>query len=181
MDVAGEAEVALRSLRGVWDEELVDEFDHAAQTATHAHLVRPGDDEFLVAGLLHDIAHAPALEAGVGEPHDGFARDWLTPRFGPRVAWLAGAHVEAKRYLAATDPGYAASLSQVSHLSLAQQGGASQAVDPRLSAHPWWPDALALRRCDDAAKVPGAVTVPLAHLLAATTRVARRHRGDDRW
>lgn len=119
--------------------------------------------------MLHDIAHAPALDAEPGKPHDLVAEQWLLPRFGPRVAWLAGAHVAAKRYLAATDPSYAATLSQTSRLSLAAQGGAVTS-DGR-TAHTWWPDALELRRCDDAAKVPGAATLPVAELLAAITRV----------
>ena len=74
------------------------------------------------------------------------------PRFGDRVGWLAGAHVAAKRYLVATDPDYADTLSEVSAHSLHHQGGA--AVDSAFVDHPWWPDALRLRRYDDAAKDP---------------------------
>ena len=71
------------------------------------------------------------------------------------MGWLAGAHVAAKRYLVATDPDYATTLSDVSVDSLHHQGGAD--VDPAFVDHPWWPDALRLRRYDDAAKDPQAM------------------------
>jgi predicted HD phosphohydrolase len=128
--------------------------------------------------LLHDIAHTPVLAARSAEPHDRIAQRWLLPRFGCRVARLAGAHVAAKRRLAATDTTYTAHLSQVSRLTLATQGGATS-HDAR-TMQPWWPDALLLRRCDDAAKVPGAATLPVTALFAAMTRVADKHFGRTR-
>src|ERR1700761_6290798 len=112
MAILDEVGALLRSLRGVWDEDAVDELDHALQSAARA--VDDGaDDELVLAAALHDLAHSPLFVDHEGvEQHDRFARDWLTPRFGERVGWLAGAHVAAKRYLAATDPDYA--LSDVS-------------------------------------------------------------------
>lgn len=159
----------LESLRGVWDEEVVDEWDHAMQAAACA-IADGADDELVLAAALHDIGHSPLLGGPHVDDHSGLAHDWIAPRFGPRVAWLAGAHVSAKRYLAAADPAYAASLSPTSVASLAEQGGAH--VDPEFSEHPWCADALRLRRYDDAAKDPAAVGVPadvvleLAHKLA---------------
>ena len=168
-----EVERVLRSLRGVWDEEAVDELDHALQAAGHAAARAPGDDELLVAALLHDVAHSPLVtEAGQPE-HDAVARVWLTPRFGPRVGWLAGSHVVAKRHLAAADPEYAAALSGTSVTSLGVQGGAGEA-GPEWTANPWWPAALELRRCDDAAKDPAAPVPELGWALAAVRRVAER-------
>lgn len=154
----------LLSLRGVWDEESVDELDHALQCAARA-MEDGADDELVLAAALHDIAHSPLLPAGPA--HDVVARAWLTPRFGDRVGWLAGAHVEAKRYLAATDPDYR--LSETSALSLQHQGGA--AVDPTFIDHPWWPDALRLRRYDDAAKDPGGVGARVDEVLAVAARL----------
>ncbi|MEE6169337.1 MULTISPECIES: HD family phosphohydrolase [unclassified Mycolicibacterium] len=160
----------LHSLRGVWDEEAVDELDHALQSAARA--VDDGaDDELVLAAALHDLAHSPLFADHDGvEQHDRFARDWLTPRFGERVGWLAGAHVAAKRYLAATDPDYA--LSDVSALSLQHQGGAG--VDATYVAHPWWPDALRLRRYDDAAKDPQGRGATVDDVLAVAERVVRQ-------
>lgn len=156
--------VLLRSLRGVWDEVAVDELDHALQSAARA-LDDGADDELVLAAALHDIAHSPLLPAGPA--HDALAREWLTPRYGERVGWLAGAHVAAKRYLAATCADYR--LSATSEHSLRLQGGA--AVDPAFVNHPWWPDALRLRRYDDAAKQPGAAAVSVAEVLALARRV----------
>ncbi len=167
MRILAEVETVLRSLRGVWDEESVDELDHALQSAARA-IDDAADDELVLAAALHDLAHSPVIEAG--PDHDRVARDWLTPRFGVRVGWLAGAHVAAKRYLAATDPGYA--LSQVSALSLDRQGGAG--VDTAFVGHPWWPDALRLRRYDDAAKDPGARAATIEDVLTVAERILRR-------
>jgi predicted HD phosphohydrolase len=122
----------LESLRGVWDEEAVDELDHALQSARQA--VRDGE----------------------------------------RVGWLAGAHVAAKRYLVAADPSYAATLSDVSVDSLHYQGGAG--VDAAYTDHPWWPDAVRLRRYDDAAKVPRGAAVSIGDVLAVAERVTARRR-----
>ena len=99
------------------------------------------------------------------------ARTWLTPRFGERVGWLAGAHVAAKRYLVSTDPDYAATLSDVSIDSLHHQGGA--AIDPAFVSHRWWGDALRLRRYDDAAKVPHAAGLTIDAVLEVAERVLR--------
>ena len=95
--------------------------------------------------------------------------EWLTPRFGERVGWLAGAHVAAKRYLVATDPDYAVTLSDVSVDSLHRQGCAQ--VDPAFVDHPWWPDALRLRRYDDAAKDPRAEAASIDDVLVIAKRV----------
>jgi predicted HD phosphohydrolase len=167
MRILDEVTAVLHSLRGVWDEESVDELDHALQAAARA--VEDGaDDELVLAAALHDVAHSPLVAAGA--EHDRVARAWLTPRFGDRVGWLAGAHVAAKRYLAATDPTYG--LSPVSALSLQQQGGPG--VDPAFVTHPWWPDALRLRRYDDAAKDPDRTGASVDEVVAVARRVLRR-------
>lgn len=161
----------LRSLRGVWDEESVDELDHALQAAARA-IDDGADDELVLAAALHDLAHSPLFGAVAAGRHDKVAEDWLTPRFGERVGWLAGAHVAAKRYLVATDPDYATTLSDVSVDSLHHQGGAG--VDPAFVAHRWWHDALRLRRYDDAAKEPRASAVSIGDVSAVAERVLQQ-------
>jgi len=168
--IRAETAAVLTSLRGVWDEEAVDEWDHALQSAAHA-IADGADDELVLAAALHDIGHSPLIGGPHVHDHCGLAGDWLTPRFGPRVGWLAAAHVAAKRYLAATDPGYAAEMSQTSVLSLAEQGGAG--VGPDFVVHPWHRDAVRLRRYDDAAKDPDAVGVPVSVVLDLASRLAR--------
>jgi predicted HD phosphohydrolase len=161
MAAVDEVGAVLRSLRGVWDEDAVDELDHALQAAARA--VEDGaDDELVLATALHDVGHSPLFGEVAAARHDRVAKDWLTPRFGERVGWLAGAHVAAKRYLAATDPDYANMLSDVSIDSLQHQGGVE---------HPWWPDALRLRHYDDDAKDPKASCASIDDVLAVAQRV----------
>jgi predicted HD phosphohydrolase len=173
MAVLDEVGALLRSLRGVWDEDSVDELDHALQAAARAR-DDGADDELVLAAALHDLAHGPEFGDIATQQHDRIAMEWLTPRFGERVGWLAGAHVAAKRYLAATDPDYATTLSDVSVDSLHHQGGAH--VDSAYVEHPWWPDALRLRRYDDAAKVPRGDATSIDDVLAVADRVLARPR-----
>ena len=168
MAVLDEVGELLRSLRGVWDEDAVDELEHALQAAARAR-DDGADDELVLATALHDLAHSPQFGEIAPQHHDLTAMAWLTPRFGDRVGWLAGAHVAAKRYLVATDPDYATTLSDVSVDSLHHQGGAH--VDPAFVRHPWWPDALRLRRYDDAAKVPHGDAASIDDVLAVAKRV----------
>jgi predicted HD phosphohydrolase len=168
--VRDETAAVLASLRGIWDEVDVDEWQHALQAAAEA-LRRGAEDDVVLAAALHDIGHSPLLGGPGVDDHSGLAQAWLTPRFGVRVGWLAGAHVAAKRHLAAVDPAYASGLSATSVESLAAQGGAL--VDPAFAAHPWHRDAVLLRRCDDAAKDSTAAGVPESVVLALAHRLAR--------
>lgn len=169
-EIRAETAAVLQSLRGVWDEESVDEWEHAMQSAARA-LDDGADDELVLAAAIHDIGHSPLLGGPGVQDHTGLARAWITPRFGERVGWLAGAHVAAKRHLAATDPDYAAGLSLTSVASLAEQGGAG--VDPAFAEHPWCADALRLRRYDDAAKDPHAAGAAVDVILDLAQRLAK--------
>ena len=168
MAVLDEVGHLLRSLRGAWDEDAVDELDHALQAAARAR-DDGADDELVLAAALHDLAHSPEFGDIAPQHHDRIAREWLAPRFGARVGWLAGAHVAAKRYLVATDSDYVTTLSDVSVDSLHHQGGAH--VDPTFVDHPWWPDALRLRRYDDAAKDPRGNAASIDDVLMVAKRV----------
>ena len=137
MAVLDEVGELLRSLRGVWDEDAVDELEHALQAAARAR-DDGADDELVLAAALHDLAHSPRVRRyRAASTTTGRPWTWLTPRFGDRVGWLAGAHVAAKRYLVATDPDYATTLSDVSVDSLHHQGGAH--VDAASSVTPGGP------------------------------------------
>jgi predicted HD phosphohydrolase len=171
MNTLAETRILLASLRGVWDEEAVDELDHALQSAARA-IDDGADDQLVLAAALHDLAHSPTFDTVAAERHDETARQWLSPRFGERVGWLAGQHVAAKRYLVATEPGYGAGLSPTSVESLRAQGGAG--VDATLLAHPWWPDAVRLRRYDDAAKDPTASAAGRAATIDDVLTIAER-------
>ncbi len=175
MAVHDEVRQLLHSMRGVWDEDTVDELDHALQSAARAQDDH-ADDELVLAAALHDLGHSPLFGEVSTREHDLIARDWLTPRFGGRVGWLAGAHVAAKRYLVSVDSSYAGTLSDVSVDSLHHQGGAE--IDRSLVDHPYWADALRLRRYDDAAKEPDGAAATIDEVLAVAERVlARRSSG----
>ena len=81
-------------------------------------------------------------------------------------------HVHAKRYLTRIDPGYFASLSPASVRSLELQGGpftAELAAD--FIALPYGPEAVRLRRWDEAAKVAGKAA-PTSPIFANISRRA---------
>jgi predicted HD phosphohydrolase len=157
---------ACRSMAGLpYDGEPVDQLSHALQCAALARDAG-ASRELVVAALLHDIARAPAVAGivhdGPREHHGAAAARWLEPRLGARIAWLAEAHVPAKRYLVATDASYRGQLSEVSVRTLTAQGGPmSEAEIASFRAAPWWREAVALRLFDDRGKVPGAAVPPL--------------------
>lgn len=149
--------------------ERVTQLQHALQCALLAE--EAGAAPALIsAALLHDIGHlvhtlgtAPAAR-GIDDRHELYGREWLAGRFGEDVTEPVRLHVNAKRYLIATDRDYAATLSAASARSLELQGGA---FSPELAAGfialPFAADAVRLRRWDEAAKVPGKPTPRLEH------------------
>jgi predicted HD phosphohydrolase len=146
------------------------ELDHALQCAELLARRFPVDAELQVAGLVHDIGH----RLGSDEEHGQLGADAVRPVLGERVAALVAAHVPAKRYLIATDPAYRARLSPDSVRTLALQGGAFSADEARaFAAEPHAADALALRRADEEAKVPGRAVGPLQGWLAVLRSVER--------
>ncbi len=130
---------------GVFDEPGIDGRSHALQCGAGLQASHPDDPELAVAGLVHDIAD-------IAFPHDhgDHARRGaalVAPLLGPRVARLVGAHVDAKRYLVATDPAYRDCLSARSIETLHVQGDALGTVEiSRLAADPDLASILALRR-----------------------------------
>jgi len=151
--------------------EAVDQRTHALQAAREA--VRAGaDDELILAAALHDIGRARSVRAGYpGLPHEAAGGAFAREHFSERVAWAIEQHVPAKRYLVATDPTYRAQLSPASIASLKVQGEAfTPAETAAFAAHPWADEATALRRWDDAAKIPGDPGLPLEDVLAAFDR-----------
>lgn len=154
--------------------EAVDQLAHALQTATLA-ADAGGRPELIAAALLHDIGRSVEVEATLpGVPHERVAAAHCTRMLGHDVGWLVGAHVLAKRVLVRLDPEYATTLSAVSTGSLAEQGGPANDIElAAFRRHPLHNEALALRRWDDAAKVPGAPTRSLDELLDLTVAAGR--------
>ena len=145
--------------------EAVSQIDHAVQTAALA--VRDGcSDALIVAALLHDIGHlvAPAPDQPGTRDHAGWGADFLLNWFDEAISEPVRLHVEAKRYLCATDPDYFDHLSAASKASLAVQGGPYSAAECRaFEVRPGAADALTLRRYDDDGKIEGLTIAPFDH------------------
>lgn len=161
--------------------DRVSQLEHALQAATLAE--RSGASPALIcAALLHDIGHVvntddrAALGRGVDARHEDHGKAYLERWYGPEVTEPVRLHVDAKRYLTATDPTYAARLSPGSVRSLALQGGPFSPEEVlRFEAEPHHAAAVQVRRWDEEAKDPLAETPPLAHFrryLEACLRAA---------
>ena len=163
--------------------EPVSQLDHALQCADLAE--RAGaDEEMVVAALMHDVgrfAADPALIADrvrITAPtapgargHQDVGADLIAPWVRERAAWCVRMHADAKRYLCATEPDYHAHLSTGSQRTLVMQGGIMTPNEvAAFGTHRWAKDALALRRWDDQAKVPGKMATPLADREALIRR-----------
>ncbi len=116
-----------------------------------------------------------ATASGPTRTTGGLGAERIRDLLGDRVAGLVEAHVPAKRYLVATDGSYRSRLSPESTRTLAVQGGAlgTDELSSFLSS-PYAADAVALRRADDAAKVPGAPVATLDAWVPVLRAVAAR-------
>lgn len=158
--------------------EAVTQLEHGLQAAALAEAGH-APAELIAAALLHDIGHLlhdlpdDAPELGTDDHHETSAGRYLARLFPPAVCEPVRLHVAAKRYLCATDPAYQAALSRPSQVSLALQGGAMTAGEvDEFRRHPFYDDAVRLRKWDDEAKVPGLTTPPLEHFEPYVTASA---------
>ena len=142
---------------------------HALQCAMLAE--QAGETpQIIVAALVHDIGHMlheigeNFADRGIDDHHEEIGMNYLKDRFGPDVVMPIALHVQAKRYLCATQADYFAKLSDDSVKSMALQGGPmNQSEIKDFEARPHWQAALRLRRFDDLAKVAGAITPEPEH------------------
>ena len=158
--------------------EPVTQLQHALQTAALAE-AEGADDALVTAALLHDLGHlvqdlrdTPSLR-GVDDLHQFIAIPFLRGLLPSRVLGAVQGHVDAKRYLCATRPGYLQALSADSQRSLALQGGVFDAAQAQaFIGQPGADDAVRLRLWDDLAKSATATTPPLAHFITRARRCA---------
>ncbi|APW38271.1 phosphohydrolase [Rhodoferax koreense] len=166
----------LRHGHSQYSGEPVTQLQHALQTALLAEQ-GGADDELVTAALLHDLGHlladrgeTPTLR-GVDDLHQFVAVPFLRGVFGQRLIDAVQWHVDAKRYLCATRPGYLEALSADSRRSLALQGGVfSPEQAQAFIARPHAQDAVQLRLWDDLAKEEALPTPALSHYLARAER-----------
>ena len=160
--------------------ERVTQLEHALQCAALAES-ESASPALVAAALLHDIGHIldPHDEAfaskGLDARHEDAGEIFLAQYFGPEVSEPVRLHVAAKRYLCAVEPDYAAGLSPASRLSLRLQGGPFTPDEVRcFEQEPWFRSAVAVRRWDDAAKVPGLAVPGLEHYRSLLEAVLRQ-------
>ncbi|QKW22082.1 TauD/TfdA family dioxygenase [Kitasatospora sp. NA04385] len=159
---------ALDELEALFEGEGADEYLGEAVTLA-AHMLQAAvlaraagaPPALVAAALLHDIGHFRGsgleLMAGTDNRHGATAAARLAPHFPPAVTEPVRLHVDAKRYLCATEPGYLDLLSPASVHTLALQGGPMTPDEAAaFAAHPFGADAVAVRRWDEAAKDPAA-------------------------
>ncbi len=149
--------------------EPVSQTEHALQAALAAE--RDGaPTQVIVAALLHDIGHIlhqlpeDCAEHGINDRHEELGWRFLMKHFGAYVCEPVRLHVPAKRFLCAVEPDYGRSLSAASMRSLELQGGPYSAGEAdEFRRHPHWANAVAVRRCDDVAKIAGLWTPGFDH------------------
>lgn len=158
--------------------EPVSQLQHALQAAQCARDAKT-DDEMIVAALLHDIGHIISSESAhrheqVGViDHDAQGEEYLRKLgFSRRVIALVGGHVNAKRYLVATNPAYSKALSEASAVTLELQGGPMSSEEAEAFAKdPLFHSMLQLRGWDERAKEPGRVVTSLDEYRRTILRV----------
>jgi gamma-butyrobetaine dioxygenase len=159
--------------------EPVSQAAHMLQAAAAPEREQAGD-ALIAAALLHDVGHFAGtltghdLMRGRDNRHAESGASWLARWFGEEVTEPVRLHVAAKRYLCATEPGYAAVLSPASAYTLRVQGGPMQGAElAEFQANPYSAAAIRVRRWDDAAKDPQAPVPPFDHFAGVLRALAR--------
>jgi [1-hydroxy-2-(trimethylamino)ethyl]phosphonate dioxygenase len=139
--------------------EPVSQLEHALQAAHLAEQAQAPPAQ-IVAALLHDIGHLlhgleeTVADDGLDAEHERVGNKWLHAYFPEEVCAPVRLHVNAKRYLCATDSSYLAQLSPASLQSLKLQGGPmTDSEVAEFEEEPYFRQAVQLRRWDDQAKI----------------------------
>src|SRR3954466_4433867 len=153
-----------------YDGEPVTQTSHMVQCAMLA-MKNNADTELILGAFLHDIGHLLGHQqhseemGGFGAVnHEGIGAQYLKEKgFSDRICAMVEGHVDAKRYLVATDASYAAKLSPASQETLHWQGGAmSKEEVEAFSKDPYFKDIIQVRLWDEGAKDYNAVLFPLS-------------------
>ena len=154
--------------------EVVSLSAHMLQAASLAQ-ASGAADHLVAAALLHDVGHLPSLQVLRDHRHEETAAQWLAGWLPPVVTEPVRLHVAAKRYLCATDPGYAGTLSEASAQSLVFQGGPMTEEEAHAFEQLAYAlDAVAVRRWDDTAKDPEVQTPDFNHFRPLLERVSQK-------
>jgi gamma-butyrobetaine dioxygenase len=178
---------AVRAIEGLFASEGAKEYlgepvsqaSHMLQAAMLAERDH-ADEALIAAALLHDVGHFAGtltghdLMRGTDNRHSETGAAWLSQWFGAEVTEPVRLHVAAKRYLCATEPGYAAALSPASVYTLSVQGGPMRGPElADFAENPYAARAVRVRRWDDLAKDPEAQVPGLDHFAGLLRALAR--------
>ena len=163
--------------------EPVTQLQHALQTAALGE-VEGASDALVTAAFLHDLGHllhdlgeTPSMR-GVDDVHQYRVLPFLRSLFDDSVLNAIKLHVDAKRYLCATDSGYHHDLSVDSKRSLVLQGGIFSPSEAAVFiTQPGAKDAVRVRQWDDLAKDADMVTPPLSHFIKRARRCSMLGKG----
>ncbi|MGO8887757.1 MAG: HD domain-containing protein [Streptosporangiaceae bacterium] len=160
--------------------EPVTQAAHMLQTGALAEQAG-ADDALIAAALLHDVGHFTGIVSGedlmrgLDNRHSYSGASWLAQWFGPDITEPVRLHVDAKRYLCACVPGYAAALSEASAYTLGVQGGPMKDDElAEFEANSYAAAACRVRRWDDAAKDPAAAFPPFDRFRPLLHRLLRQ-------
>lgn len=142
--------------------EPVSQLEHMCQCAQLAE-DSGADDEMILAAFFHDIGHlyehytqkdALYMDGYGTVDHEKLGADFVHKSgFTERIAKLVGSHVDAKRYLTATDAAYYGKLSEASKETLRMQGGPMTPTEiETFEADPLHKEYIQLRLWDEQAK-----------------------------
>lgn len=145
--------------------ERVTQLEHMAQAAQLAE-EQGFDEEVILAAFLHDIGHlSETAEQGGTDPrrmgafgvkdHEELGAEFLRGKgFSKKLCRLVESHVEAKRYLTATNPAYYAELSDASKKTLEYQGGPMTSEEAAaFEQYPLFNLIVQMRKWDEQAKI----------------------------
>jgi len=156
--------------------EPITQWEHAWQAACIARAAG-ADEPSIVGALLHDIGNfvGPHVgdAVGVQTTHAQLGSKWLKKQgFPQKVVDCAYWHAFAKVYLCEVDSSYKSTLSRASQESYeAQKGQFSDEMRRQLIRLPYFGQLLAVRRCDDMAKLPGIASDPFTKWRSIIIRV----------
>lgn len=140
-------------------------------------------EEVVAAALLHDVGHfthdfpEDSADQGIDSRHEEAGARVLEDFFPQIIVDCVRYHVDAKRYLCATDPEYYSALSDASVLSLKLQGGPMSENEVKaFEQNPNYRDIVQVRIWDDIGKVPDHETPGFDYYLPLLERVVQRHK-----
>lgn len=143
-----------------YDGEPVSQTSHMIQAAMLA-VKEDADEELILGAFLHDIGHllkhsqpTEAMGSFGVVNHEGIGAIYLhNCGFSERICSVVDMHVQAKRYLVATNKTYEAKLSPASKETLKWQGGPMTKEEAKaFERHPYFKDIVKVRLWDEAAK-----------------------------